>query len=95
MNDIEFISTAFAKARIRIAKEKSKKMQNNHLCLNLKNASRETKRSRLTRQRKALDELGVVEIFGEFTKFEVELYCLRWSDLVGLIKFNHFPRTSI
>jgi len=93
MNDIEFISTQFAKARIRMAEATSKRMQNNHHALNLTNASRKAERWRLAMQRKELRASGAAELFGEYTKFEVELYCLRWSDLVGLLKFNHFPRT--
>ena len=92
MNDVGTISTAFAEARIRLAQEKSEKMQNNHQALIVTNASRDTERKRLTQQRKELREAGVVELFGDFTQFEVDLYCRRWPHLVGQVTFTHFPR---
>ena len=95
MNDVGNISTAFAEARIRWAQEKSEMMQNNHLALIVTNASRDTERKRLTRQRKELREAGVVELFGDFTQFEVDLYCRRWPHLVGQLTFNHFPRSPL
>jgi hypothetical protein len=92
MNDVGTISKAFAEARVRLAKANSERMQNNHYSLILTNASRETERGRLVQQRKELREAGVVELFGDFTQFEVDLYCRRWPHLVGQVKFTHFPR---
>ena len=89
MSDIESISTKFAKARIRIAKDK----QNNHYALKLTNVSRECERNRLASQRRELRASGVMELVGEFTVFEVKLYCLRWPNLVGILKFRYYPRT--
>ena len=88
---LENISTEFAQARILMYQEHSKFMQNNHHRLQLKNASMRTEAKRLMLQRKRLRESGIMVNSGEYTQFEVDLYCQHWPDLVGQITFTHFP----